>query len=307
MSCRTAAQPIFLSRCCPARLIAVSLVVMAPHFVCCARQRVPTVAAAVSPASLDRETLTGKTAFEALCGFWTDRTRSIQYFKEGCSQDCAVLTIDCNSGPGDGFIELTYARHSYSVFTKESAFGLYKHHRSFNGRYLIFPMVDHLLIQAGCYEWMQAPLSWCEAPKLTKNEDAEGFLRGKVLPGSSGVEWDLVYHWLHFSEAAGVWTLEEDRVKGKRHADSIVVAGLKSSGFGSEMELPTGDSFTVGVSGWSRDCEDNDRPKGEGLPLVKDVTCATSVIKSIPSTGQIVKSVWETTHFATDVKKRFSV
>jgi len=164
-------------------------------------------------------------------------------------------------------------------------------------------------VQEGCLEWMQDPVSWCEGPKWSKKEDDEGLI--KTVDLSKGVEWELTYNWLSYDSDALVWRLEEDVMRGMREKDVPLVVGLKSTEEHLGPNIGTvgpavATTYVTGSENVSPACFDNDQPVGTDLPILEDKTCKITLWKSNPKAGMILKSVWVTTHEATELKKEFS-
>lgn len=257
-----------------------------------------------------KDIFNGETAFEAFCSFWDTRVHRHQYRAAGCTTGCATLDIDCNTGDDEGIINITYVRTARILVEQITVFGIYKRQRSNqDGRFLLFKNKGGMPVQEGCETWMQSPLSWCEGPKWSQKEDDEGLASVDM---SQGVEWKLTYNWLSFSEQDSLWVLEEDVVRGQRHPDMPLVAGLKSEEefLGSDIGTvgPHVDTtYLIGSTGFTDTCFDNDKAMGMDIPLAEEKVCDIHMWKANPNLVLIVQSQWFTTHYPTELKDRFSL
>jgi len=251
----------------------------------------------------------GKTAYDELCSWVTERELTKTYNKVGCVENCASMTIDCKTDK-DNLIHVTYWRHKVlnqlGLREDETKYGIQKDHKSMNGNLLLFESFNNGKPGLeGCNATLNhngAEASWCEAPKWTVREDAMG---------DKTMYWSIVYTWLFWDEAAGQYVLAEDQVKGTKEADVVLDEELRSEGLPDGVK-PTGptveDWYTVGVYGWTQACDDNDQHKGVDFPIEQDKVCHVDVFKMYPGAendGKLVKATWSTKHLATVEKKRF--
>jgi len=261
----------------------------------------------VSKAALndDAHLFTGPTAYEAYCAnFWSHTVRSKIYIRAGCTPPhCSSITFDCNDGPGEGVIGVKVALKGWFGY-KTMQFAVYKDQKSnAQNRFLLFDQQTGGLVLQGCAPWMQGTVSWCEGAKWSKKEDDKLSVKGDL-------KWDMTYHWLSFESSTGTFVYETDKVSGSKK-DELVKPGLVTK-LGEEIgllgpDVGAGESYTIGADSTpGQACFDNDKNKGESLPLQDDTSCNVNVYKFYPDAGNIVKSKWSTTHYKTEVQKVFS-